>query len=319
VLRHFHVANQPFLKAISFVVGRYPNSLGLTGGTERINGNANPACILYELWTAGGPDDPMHPWGMRKPASQIDVDQLRAVGNVLADEALGLSFTFDGVTTAEELFEEILRHIDAEKYDDPVTGKLVIKLIRQDYEVEDLLQLTDEDFELDPESSGRPVWGATKNAINLTYEDRSWNFTERGIPIEDTASVDARGETVVEDVHYPGYTDFETASAQAFRILRTLSSRPYAAVGTANRKAHLLRPGTPFLWSSNKEGIQGMPMRVGTVEPGDPRDGKIHLEAREDIWAPIFATFTSPGSAPPDPVLSGGGGFGESFGESFGG
>jgi len=59
----FYQGKSPYMRPHAMVARRCPNQLGLTGGGHDIDGDANPACLIYELLT----DDR---WGIRLPFAE---------------------------------------------------------------------------------------------------------------------------------------------------------------------------------------------------------------------------------------------------------
>ncbi|MFO7604720.1 MAG: hypothetical protein R6W72_00260, partial [Desulfurivibrionaceae bacterium] len=75
VFRHVYLGTSPYIKAVSAVVRRCPNALGLTGGAENIGGDANPAAMIYDLLTSSPAEN-----GLGLPQGFLDLDAFRAVG-----------------------------------------------------------------------------------------------------------------------------------------------------------------------------------------------------------------------------------------------
>jgi len=136
VFRRVYLGTSPYIKAVSFVVRRCPNGLALTGGAENIDGDANPAAMIYDILISPASEN-----GLGLPVGFLDVAAFRSVGQTLATEGLGLSMLQDRGTTAKDLVLEILRHIDGVIYVEPTTGLLTIRLIRNDYDAEPDIQL----------------------------------------------------------------------------------------------------------------------------------------------------------------------------------
>jgi hypothetical protein len=131
VAKRFYWGNSPYIPEIAFVISRYPNTLGLTGGDQRIGDDANPACMIYELLTNTR-------WGLSIPTTAIATQSFLDAGATLADEGRGLSMVLDTATAATSILEEIMRYIDGLLYTDPFTGLLTLKLARADYDPGDL-------------------------------------------------------------------------------------------------------------------------------------------------------------------------------------
>jgi len=207
VLRGLYVGTSAYLKPISFVARRTPNQLGVPSGRHNINGDANPACILFEMLTNDR-------WGLGVPAGQVNTASFLAAADLLFAEGFGLSMLVDGAAAARDLFSEVLRHVDGVLYTDPQTGLLTFALARENYGPGDPLLL--DESNVDEVKIGRPAWDETKNVVKLTYIDRANNFTPRVAQEQDLANVQARGGEVSEESY-----DF-----RASRTRRWLNARP---------------------------------------------------------------------------------------------
>jgi hypothetical protein len=291
VIAHMYLGMTPYLKTIAFVVRRCPNQLGLTDGDENIDGDANPAAMIYELLTAAPADN-----GLGLPEGEIDADSFRAVGATLADEGLGLSMIVERATTGKDLILEILRHIDGIMFVEPTSGLLTLTLVRNDYTVE-TLPVLDEDSCI-VESFARSSWGEVKNQIRVTYVDRDGGFIERVVQAQDLASIEASGgEVSSQDIQYRGYSNAANAQAGAARALMGLSYPLAALTIVADRSAWAFRPGTVFKLDWPKLGIAGLVCRALRVSTGELRSGKVRIEAFEDIFAIDWTAYGSPGSS----------------------
>lgn len=165
VLRRVYLGMSPYLKNISVVLRRCPNSLGLVSGAENIDGDANPAAMLYDLLTS-----PRHKNGLGIPVERVDVEGLLEVGQALADEGLGLSILQDTSMSAKELAVEICKHVDAVVYPEPLTGLITMKLIRADYNPDTLPEVGPDNCKL--VSFERPSWPERRNVVRIHYLER---------------------------------------------------------------------------------------------------------------------------------------------------
>ena len=290
VLRGVYLGNSPYIKDIAFVLKRVPNSLGLTGGDEDIDGDANPAAMIYSLLT----DSPGKN-GLGLPAGFIDVDSFRTIGDTLATEALGVSMMQDRASSAKDLVLEILRHIDGIMFVEPTTGLLTLTLVRADYEVGTLPEL-DEDNAI-VESFTRSSWGEIKNQIKVAFVDRASGFIERTVQSQDLAAIEAAGgEVSSQDLRFRGYSKAGNAQDAAARALMALAYPLAAITLTADRSAWDFRPGTVFKLTWPKLGISEMVVRVLRIATGELADGRIRIEAFEDIFSIDWTAYTPPGS-----------------------
>ena len=289
--RAFNVGMSPYIKTVAFVVRRCPNQLALTGGDENIDGDANPAAMIYELLTASPSDN-----GLGLPEGEIDVDSFRTVGATLATEELGLSMIVERATTGKDLILEILRHIDGILYVEPSTGLLTITLVRADYDVEDLPTLDEDSCTV--ETFSRSSWGEVKNQIRVAYIDRAKGFLECVVQAQDLASIEASGgEVSSQDIQYRGFSNAGNAQAATARALMGLSYPLAAVTIVADRSAWAFRPGTVFRLDWPKLGISGLVCRAVRVSTGELRTGKVRIEAFEDIFAIDWTAYTPPGDS----------------------
>jgi len=292
-----YLGTSPYIKDVAFVLRRCPNSLGLTGGDENIDGDANPAAMIYELMTR-----PPGQNGLGIPAGFIDVDAFRAVGAQLADDEHGLSMMQERSTPAKDLILEVLRHIDGIIYVEPSTGLLTLTLVRFDY-VEDDLDTFDE-TNCTVTGFSRASWGEIKNQIRVAYVDRADGFVEKTVQAQDRAAIEvAGGEVSTQDLKYRGFSNATIAQLWAARALSSLAY-PLAAIEMqTDRSAWSLRPGAVFKLDWPKLGVEGMVCRVLRIGTGDLLSGMISIEAVEDVFAVDWTAYTPPGSSDwPDPV-----------------
>src|SRR3546814_830777 len=125
----------------------------------------NPAHLIRECLT--DPD-----WGMGYADADIDSVSFTAAADTLFTEQLGMSLLWDRQTTLEDFVGEIVKHIDGALYVSRVTGKFVLKLMRADYDPEDLLIL-------DPSNISKisnpktPAFSELTNTVTSVFWDAS--------------------------------------------------------------------------------------------------------------------------------------------------
>lgn len=291
--RGMYIGNTNYPKPVSFVVKRVPNQLGLSGGKHDIAGDANPACMIYEILT-----DEI--WGLAVPGAQIDTASFTVAGNTLYDESLGMSYIVDASTSASEVVQEILRHIDGIVYVDQVTGLIAMRLARNDYVVASL-PLVNKD-NADYCKMSRSSWDETRNVVRLRYISRALNYTERVEQIQNLASIQARGEMAVEELVYAGISNAATAKLVAKKALKAMSYPLAQFEIQANRESWALRPGSVFRLTWDAYGITDLPCRVTNVDVGSLDDGKVKIDAIEDIVGPAWSSWAAPTPPADDPA-----------------
>lgn len=273
-----------------FRVSRFPNNLSLGSNRHIVagtadNGDANPAEVLYEILTAAH-------WGLELDPSYFNVSDFQDVGITCYDEGLGISQLVTSQTSALELIQGVLGLIDGVLYE-TTDGKFRLKLIRADYDVEDL-DVFDETNVLTIESFSRMSWKETDNHFSAGYTDRNKDFISTTAPAQDLANVRTQGQESRLDQQFVGLATATAAAAVAQRELRQRSF-PFAKVTLiTNRDGQALRPGDVFLWSNAQLGISQMVLRVLAVEPGSMSQQKVKLTCVQDIFGLAEEIYAAP-------------------------
>lgn len=277
-------AMNPYIKPWSIEARRIPAPAAL--GSGYINGDANPAHIIYECLNNAT-------WGLGYAASEIDASSFQTAANTLASEQYGLSLLWDREQPLEEFIAEILRHIDGTLYVHPRTGKFVLKLARADYNVSSLLVLDASNI-LELESFSRPSESELVNQITVRYRDRSTD-KDAAITVHDLAALELAGGVVSSaTVDYPGISNGSLASRVALGDLKQLSVPLAKATLIVNRQASNLNIGDVFKFTWQELGIAQLVMRVVRVSYGTLTDGRVRIECVEDIFGLPSASYVSP-------------------------
>ncbi len=287
VFESFYLGTRENIPAISFVVHRYPNTLGLTNGRHIIEGDANPACMIYELLTDMR-------WGGQFPSSRVNIAKFIAIGNQLYDEGYGLSMLVNSARSLQDQIAEILRHIDGVLYTDPDTGLIDIALARDDYNVNELPRFDESSISSFQWSRGS--WSETKNTLMLQYVDRDADFTVRPVPLRDTANVFGRGGVVeAETLDLLGFSRADPAIRRGHVALKTFSYPLLTGkVRVNSRRARKLRPGSVIVVDWSPDGLAGVILRVSRIGYGDPMGNQVELDCIEDIFSLTNASYKLP-------------------------
>lgn len=276
-----------YIKPVGAVVRRYPWFWAGESSGWNINGNANPAAMIVDLMT-----NPTYGAGV--PFTQIG-DSFRLAAIRLRDEGLGLSMVFDKQSPAKDFALEIMRHIDGAIYTDPATGKLEIKLARDDYDLNSIPALTPDN--VITLKMNRSSWSDTKNVVKIRFTNRDRAYQTDVVEHQNQASIEIRGEKDEDTYDFRGISDTATANKIAARVLRTVS-QPLARLQLeVNRDAFAFVPGSVFALSWPQYGINKMACRVTRIAYGDLTDPKITIEALEDIFGVLETQFTAPPSS----------------------
>lgn len=263
-------------------------------------GDCNPAAVLYDLFT--NPSG-----GVASDDTLIDVDSFVAAAIVLADEQHGISLYITQAHTARDIVELILRQIEGVAYVDMATGKIVLKLIREDYD-----PLTIPEFTINnsaPPEMPTTLWEGTYNEVVVVYTDPHTDHRPETATARDPANIAVSGGVVRQMVvEYPGVRSSRLANILANRELNA-ASRPIATIQViVNREGHALKPGDPFRVTWSPWGLS-MIFRVTGIDLGTLQDGRITITAVQDRFAIVGTIFDPPVEddvldppATPDPI-----------------
>ena len=279
------IGESPNIRPWFFEVSRWPNGLGIPGDRHKIGEDSNPAAVIHEIWTNTV-------WGMGKLESTLQLSELLSIADVLHSEGQGFSLVADSGVEAREILSELLRQIDAFMYQDPATGKVRFRLLRPDFDP-GTLPVFNESNILEVVSFGRSAWGQTANSVEIKYIDRAKDYQSTSARAQDMANVRIQnGEHVLAQSDYPGVKTPVLGEAIASRELRANALPLARATIITNRDASVLRPGDLIRFSWNRYGIENLVLRIGEMQLGDVKDGRITLsciEERSTIGTALFA------------------------------
>jgi len=285
---------------------RFSNPAPRAGSTAYFTGSSNTLTRSYQQFTqlSTGPDaNPSHiiyecltnsDWGMGASSTIIDTGTFENAAVTLLLEGFGLSLAWTNQTTIEAFVSEILDHIQAVVFVNPRNGLITLKLIRGDYNLADLREVTPARAKMSKFS--RIAWGEITNEIVVTWTNPE-NEQEETVTIQDNAAIAAQGGPVSDSRNYYGIRSSALAMAVAARDLRT-SSTPLASCEVElDRTAWDLLPGDVVKVTWPEYGLNAVPMRVGPVDYGRPGDPKITASLIEDIFSYATTDYSAPPSS----------------------
>jgi len=257
----------------------------------------NPAHIIRECLTD-------REWGMGYSSSDVDDDSFTSCADTLFSEGMKISILWNKESSIEDFVNEIKRHINAELYVDRTTGKFVLKLIRDDYNEDDLITLNESNI-TKITNYNRVDQSEATNSVVVNFWDRE-TLDTASVTADDLALVQLYGIINSTTVEYPGFTNATLASRVAARDLRSLSAPLLSCTIEANREASSLNLGDVFKfeWPDYHDGY--VVMRVAEISFGDGKANKVKITATEDVFSlPVTALvgteasgFTAVGGSP---------------------
>lgn len=272
-------SNNPYLKSIWAKVRCAPK--GLNPAIAMIGPNANPIHIIYEILTSAE-------WGQGGAPSGIKTAAFEAAAQTIFDEGFGLSLAWMKQADVESFVSEVLDHIHATVFVDPSDGLMTIKLIRGDYDIEDLPILNADNCKVT--QFDRKAWGETVNEIVVTWTNPE-NEGEETVAAQNNANIAIQGGTISDSRNYYGVRSADLAQKLAFRDL-AMSSWPLALVELeVDRSAWSVVPGGCVRLQYPEYGIDDIVLRVSKVDYGKPGSASIKLSTIEDIFSLASAAF----------------------------
>lgn len=287
VVMEGYIGESASLKAMSFVVSNYSNDLNLPN-EGKIGEDMNPAEAIYQIFT--------NKWrGMSIPQDMLEIDALREFGQTCYDESNGVSIKVTAETSGAKVIQEILRQVDGISYQDPETGKLIFKLIRKDYNVEDL-EVFDEYDILKITNFAKTGWDEVVSQVKISFPQRDQNSKVVAIS-QDGATAGMLGRMKSTTISMPFCYDRSNANAIASRERSQLSVPLFNLTLEFNRGANRLRPGKTFIINWPDYGFSGLVMRVQEFDFGSLLEGRIVVQCLQDSFALNNVVFGSPPSS----------------------
>ncbi|PHS21733.1 MAG: hypothetical protein COA84_15070 [Robiginitomaculum sp.] len=210
-------------------------------------------------------------------------DSFETAANTLYDEGFGISLKFQNPRSRRENKAEIERHIDARVYRDRLTGKWEIKLIRKDYDPDNLFVINADNAI----SWSNFSWRDPKNLPNhivLKYTDPKEDKLV-AIPLVNPAKVQLAGRIISEPVTYDGVRNHDLAARLAARDLLALSSPLRSGTVMVFDLPAELNIGSPIILDNPKQGIASAVYRIVDLKEGDGRSNEIEISVVEEVFA----------------------------------
>lgn len=289
IFKQFYMGTSPYLKTPAFWASRiHVRQDGIPqwyDAKAEISGDMNPAHIIRECLT-----DPN--WGMGYPEADIDNTAFTLAADVLYSEGMGMSMLWDKSIQIDEFIQEVLKHIDGSLFVDRTTGKFVLKLVRDDYDIEDLLILDEDSVERISDFK-RSTIDELINSVTVVYWD-STTGNDNSVTVQDIALVASQQAVVGTTIQYPGFTNSSIATRVAERALRAYSVPVASAIIYANRKASHLNIGDVFVLNWTNYGVANLVMRVTSIELGALDSNIVKINAIEDVFSISSAIYSPP-------------------------
>lgn len=255
------------------ILGIYQEDGAVPGNST---GDMNPAHIIRECLTNSI-------WGIGVAETNIDDASFKKAADILYDEQMGMSIKWTDSTSINEFVDNIKEHINAQLYLDRVTNKWKLYLIRDDYDVADLISLDESNIRnLDFE---RRTLAECVNSVTVTYWDRE-RAKDSTVTVQDIARIAQQGGVISQSIDYKGFTNSDLASRVSLRDLKTLSSTLASVSFDVDESfSEAWHEGMPFKLSDSSYGLSEAVMRIRTIKRGDGINNTVYVEAIEDSFS----------------------------------
>lgn len=284
------VGNSPSIPPYAFVVSRIPDGLNLAvvnpGAEEPCSGSCNPMNVAYEILTDTD-------WGLGISTSDIDLTNFREAANTLYQEGNGFAMVVDSQKKVEDILNEIQRQINGTLYFDRTNALWRVKLVRDDYDPEDLPEF-DENNTIELVEYTRQTWEETTNQVRIKYADSAKNWQQTYALAQDIANMTIQNTSVAADISYPGCQNAALANNLAWRDMRVLSF-PLGKINVKfNREAFHMIVGSVFKYSNLRLGVSEVVWRVQEINAGNIDSQEVSVSAVQDVFAAGVGAFSPP-------------------------
>lgn len=250
--------------------------------------DANPAMVLYDLICG-------QVYKLGYPTSLVDKPSFDAAATTLTGEVHGASGVFSEEGEAPRLIVSLLDQMNGIVFEDHATGKLRLKLIRNDYSIDTIPALTWSN------TIGEPKvdfvgWSELSNQVDVEFTDRSLGFVKNNAPAQRGASAVGQSNRIrARTVRYPCVHSQALAATLAARELGVAARPLMTATCKVKRERYALNYGdaVKVQWTGI---VENKVFRVVDIDHGQLADSAITLSLVEDVFDQ-----TEGGYSPVDP------------------
>lgn len=252
------------------------------------------AAVIIDALSARPPDDmnPTHilrelivcrTGGMGYTEFDVDGSNFMEAADRLHAEKFGLSVLWaDG--SAEDLARDICNCIDAKLFIHPRTGLFTIKLIRDDYVVDDLPVLGVREIR-DVSDYKVTQLGELPNSVTVTY----WNSRDEcdaTVQVDDVGSIiETNGVRQIDRDYSDMVTSPQLAQRIAERDLRAAGTPTVSCKLYCNRMPSMLVPGDPFIFDYPDLHDSALIMRVLEISLGGIDNQEVVITCGQDVFS----------------------------------
>jgi hypothetical protein len=243
----------------------------------------NAAHIIYESYT-----DPL--WGRGFPRDLLDENSFIYAANTLCAEQFGLAIIWYRKEEIEQFIQKMCDLVGGLTYTDRETGKINFRLIRSDYDIDDLPHFTpesgllgiDDDDSASADNAYNEIIGTSRDPVsNLDFQIRAQNL----------AALQEQGAVASLDSDYKGIPTKELLARVVTRDMRAMALGLKKYTVRLDRRAWRVAPGSVIRVSHPGRGIADLVLRVGEIDDGNLVNGEIKVKAAIDVFGLPATTY----------------------------
>ncbi len=264
--------------AYSFEMSGYPD-----GGSPLIPGgggtfDVNPVDVIYDLFQGA-----FSKLGL-DPDSRLDLVSFTRVRDQLQAEGHGFSRSWETGSKCGDKLDEIMKQIDGVYYEDPVDGKIHIKLIRPDYDPTTIPVINPTNcMSLDNVAAGG--WTDLPTMIQVGFTERANHYRAgSAVALNQAGAVGQDGEIRTIQLEFPGVMIQATANDIAGRELAARTRPLMKMRAMCSRDFYRTTIGDVVMVTWPEANISRQVFRVAAVSRGTLEDGTIALDLIQDYF-----------------------------------
>lgn len=284
------------LGSLRFEVERFSNPLGLTNNRNRQGDDINPATAIYEAmvsrWGGAGLDPDL-----------IDTASFQAAATIFANENHFCSVFVDKESKALGVIGVLQDQTYSMLYQDPSTGKIGLKPIRQETVVYADVEKFGRSNIMAMRSFEKTSWAETYENVRGIYVERTNFYEPTPVLVQNISNANRINGKRSATIEYPYITKAELAMKLTTRDLAYLVTPTYKMSITVNRDGATVKPGDIVLVDWPDFSFWGTPMVVRKVRVNPRPENTVNLELTQFNMPSIDPLVDNP-VAPFDPNIS---------------
>ena len=255
----------------------------------------NPAHILRELVLS------QHT-GFNSQSLQnlINESSFKTAADKFFEERLGLSYLWNSQSKFEDLKKNIEKVADCVLEQNAETNQFEIKLIRNNYDIDDL-PIFDKTNIVKISDIKKNIVTEMVNSVTVNFIDRTNDYKQGSVTVRDDALIAIAGRENNTTVSYDTIYSRLLASRLAMRDLAYLSSDLASVTLTINLDGRTLGRGDVFLLNMPHLGLDNVVMRILSADYGTQKNNQVTFECSRDVFSlPTSSVINVQPSVSPD-------------------